>query len=117
MEKMNPEVKQMWLEALRSGRYKQDTGYLRIENGYCCLGVLCDLYPKANWEIVEGEYSFFGESQFLTKEVAEWASLKGYTYDEVNNFNMPISEFPLTDMNDIQGKTFEEIADYIEKSL
>lgn len=55
MEKMNPEVKTLWLEALRSGRYQQGRGRLRTvdmvgENRYCCLGVLCDLYDKVHGE-------------------------------------------------------------------
>lgn len=44
---MKPEIKEKWLEALRSGNYKQGTGKLRQveKNGdtYCCLGVLCDV--------------------------------------------------------------------------
>lgn len=33
-----------WVAALRSGRYKQGTGYLRDnEDLYCCLGVLCEV--------------------------------------------------------------------------
>lgn len=32
-----------WLTALRSDQYKQTTGHLRIGDGFCCLGVACDL--------------------------------------------------------------------------
>lgn len=46
---MNPEVKALWLNALRSGEYQQGTGKLKQTYGgdqrYCCLGVLCDLKP------------------------------------------------------------------------
>lgn len=36
-----------WIKALRSGKYKQgDTGYLCINDGYCCLGVLDAIFPK-----------------------------------------------------------------------
>ena len=47
--KMKPEVKAKWLEALRSGEYKQGRMKLKNEyNGsYCCLGVLCDVYHGA----------------------------------------------------------------------
>jgi hypothetical protein len=57
---VNAEVKQQWLDALRSGEYEQTKGALRRGNpldpedlddgynaGYCCLGVLCDLAVKA----------------------------------------------------------------------
>lgn len=45
---MKTEIKTKWLEALRSGDYKQAKGALvkQAEDGsksYCCLGVLCDL--------------------------------------------------------------------------
>lgn len=45
--KMNPEIKQKWLEALRSGQYKQGANYLRTESAHgvchCCLGVLAEV--------------------------------------------------------------------------
>lgn len=40
---MNQEIKAKWLEALRSGKYQQTRKVLRDSNGYCCLGVLCDV--------------------------------------------------------------------------
>lgn len=44
---MNPEIKQQWVDALRSGEYPQSTNYLRDKTGWCCLGVLTDLFIKA----------------------------------------------------------------------
>lgn len=39
---------QQWINALRSGEYKQGSGGLQSEEGYCCLGVACDLFiPKS----------------------------------------------------------------------
>src|SRR6478752_3030143 len=32
-----------WQEALLSGKYKQTRNVLNDGNGYCCLGVLCDI--------------------------------------------------------------------------
>lgn len=32
--------------ALRSGKYKQTTYSLRDPDGFCCLGVACDMYRK-----------------------------------------------------------------------
>lgn len=50
--KMKPEVKEAWLNALRSGEYEQGEGALhKIEEDgpdtFCCLGVLCELAFKA----------------------------------------------------------------------
>lgn len=36
-------LEKKWMEALRSGDYKQGSGYLRKLDTFCCLGVLCEL--------------------------------------------------------------------------
>jgi hypothetical protein len=43
---MKPDIKQKWVNDLKSGEYKKGKGYLHKEDTYCCLGVLCDLYQK-----------------------------------------------------------------------
>ena len=57
---MHEPIARRWVEALRSGEYGQTTHRLRdgepgaLGNGFCCLGVLCDLYakehPEAAWQ-------------------------------------------------------------------
>lgn len=86
--KMNPEVKQKWIDALRSGKYEQGSEKLRSVSGYCCLGVLCDLYAQEHnveWEfrgrggtyLQPQDYWYFEEeSEFLPESVMEWAGLK-----------------------------------------
>lgn len=48
---MDAELKTKWVEALRSGKYKQGEGYLsRVDNGaekFCCLGVVFDIQGAA----------------------------------------------------------------------
>lgn len=39
-----------WLEALRSGEHQQGKGRLKSDQGYCCLGVLCEASGKGEWE-------------------------------------------------------------------
>jgi hypothetical protein len=41
--KLPAEFKAKWLAALRGGSYKQTSGYLHTSEGFCCLGVACDL--------------------------------------------------------------------------
>lgn len=48
---LHPEIKTKWLEALRSGEYKQGRSLLHYktdegEDCFCCLGVLCDIAAK-----------------------------------------------------------------------
>lgn len=40
---MNPEIKERWVAALRSGEYAQTMGFLHDKEGFCCLGVLCEI--------------------------------------------------------------------------
>jgi len=103
---MNPEIKTKWVTALRSGEYKQTKGKLR-EYGrkrFCCLGVLADI-NGAKW-------STAGNSWGVGKP-AEWN--EGEYYGHGTGLRLT-SALKLVEMND-SGKSFLEIADYIEKTL
>ena len=114
---MNPEIKEKWLKALRSGEYKQGSHYLRrVDDTYCCLGVLCDIYIKegnAVWDKRGSDVWYIGHSSaYLPGDVKEWAELDvpaGWA-----NYKDP--DYSLTHMND-QGESFERIAQKIEEVL
>ena len=76
---MKPEIKKLWVDALRSGDYIQGRGGLRGEcNDFCCLGVLCDLHAKATgrkWSHNGCHYEYLSQMAFLPNEVTEWAGL------------------------------------------
>lgn len=92
---MDPEIKRLWVEALRSGEYRQNIGCLEDNGAYCCLGVLClRVKPDVN--------------RFPTITFQERFYLE-YGIPEVESSQ-------LADMNDT-GSTFPEIADYIERTL
>ena len=113
---MNPQIKQKWVDALRSGDYKQTQNRLHNEYGFCCLGVLCDLYGKENnveWEpsiYYNNDYEFQHMVTVLPLSVMEWAGV-----EEVNPY-VNGGPFTLAELND-QGSTFNEIADVIEEHL
>ena len=44
------ELRKNWVKALRSGDYQQTKGWLNTEQGWCCLGVLCDISGLGGWE-------------------------------------------------------------------
>jgi hypothetical protein len=46
---MQAELKEKWVAALRSGEYAQTKGVLRDKEGFCCLGVLCDVAQPDGW--------------------------------------------------------------------
>jgi hypothetical protein len=109
---MEPQVKQLWVEALRSGRYKQGKGVLRnTEDEYCCLGVLCDIHDDQIWkQSYEHSYTYLLEEVFVPLEVQRWSGITHngiLTYEEDHN---------LVHLNDT-GSSFEEIADLIEEYL
>jgi hypothetical protein len=37
---------QIWINAIRSGKYNQAQYYLNRDNGFCCLGLACNLFIK-----------------------------------------------------------------------
>jgi hypothetical protein len=104
---MKHEVKQKWCAALRSGEYRQGKGRLkRKERGveeFCCLGVLCDIYSKETGTPWLGQH-MHQSWLYPHYKVREWAVVEEIKCDS------------LACMNDA-GKSFEEIADYIETSL
>jgi hypothetical protein len=131
---VNPEIKKMWVDALRNGEYQQGYNYLAVHQGesvhFCCLGVLCDLAKQRG--VIDsnqdeyGRYSYGTYSNFtdvvLPKGVQEWA---GLTVDnpelevELNNEYEEefVTEVRLSELNDDHGFDFEKLANLIEKQL
>ena len=111
---MKPEIKDKWVAALRSGRYKQTNHVLQSEGGFCCLGVLCDLHSKATgiaWEAGEvrpKDMSYLGSACFLPRRVVVWA--------DVDHAGSLPSGLSLAVFND-EGVPFSIIANIIEEEL
>jgi hypothetical protein len=122
---MKPEIKQKWIDALRSGKYKQGRGYLRTSRDeYCCLGVLCDLYSKENpsiqWEPFSDNtelYSFNGLVAVPPYCVNDWCDQEELNIDITQEECMhdPRDTVALAGINDMQSSNFNMIADLIEK--
>lgn len=113
---MDVELKRKWVEALRSGEYKQGVGYLRDdENHFCCLGVLCDISREGTWKEDNDGWNFKVKDKSsrsmdteLTDEFADKIELD---LDDMNT---------LIGMNDGDGRPaepFSKIANYIETNL
>ena len=106
------------VEALRSGEYTQTYKALRDREGYCCLGVACDLYrkienPGEQWKPIEGGgvYEFMGSSGTLPHAVRNWLGFAFYGGGFYSGADGGCGT--LMSMND-SGKSFEYIADAIE---
>jgi hypothetical protein len=120
---MNQNVKAKWTTALRSGKYQQGHGFLKIngkngdEDRFCCLGVLCELAVEAGvtGRMGEGYNTRYGKgydtnASVLPAHVRNWAGMDSHagSYD--------YGQQSLTGAND-GGLSFSEIADIIEKEF
>lgn len=120
---MDQNIKTKWLEALRSGKYKQGKEYLELTNDdgvvtNCCLGVLCRILDvpakvEITATIFEGTHDSLGDGDTNL-------NCDGATYppkDIIIKAEIPVAEIvQLAVLND-GGKSFNEIADYIEEKL
>ena len=105
--------------ALRSGEYQQSTGFLRTKDGYCCLGVGCEVFAKEN----DGEFVQNQDSDIFTFYLAPGNGNYVFLHNEVRDyfgFRTNNGEWgpgnenqSLANLNDC-GATFLEIADIIE---
>lgn len=114
---MKQAVRNIWIDALRSGAYEQGAVYLRnFDDEYTALGVLAELAVKNNitfkmkvhrkrfaWE-PERKYWLYGNEftgKKLNQHIMEWSDLTDTQVDAVESMQMP----------------FEHLADWIEDNL
>ena len=108
---MKRSIARKWAAALASGEYKQGKGQLRKGDKFCCLGVLCNLHAQEHPEIAakqKHKSTYLGEKGELPEHVQEWAGMN--SADGYITYNAG-----LIGMNDIEGKSFAEIAKVIRK--
>lgn len=136
---MNPEIKELWVEALESGEYTQGKKVLHNQdnNTFCCLGVLCDLAVKAGLDIeigeredvvvdikpeeyehVRGDVTTYDNSYTaLPASVMEWAGIEHDVADFwIDDEHGGRHSDCLTRVNDAGG-TFESIATIIKEKF
>jgi len=108
-QKLPPELKAKWLEALCSGKYKQTQQQLKCGDGYCCLGVLSH---------IQGRLALVGDN--ATDGLASDGSTLCLASDNPVRFvdDHRVARYGdisccLSALND-RGATFEEIANIIE---
>lgn len=111
-----------WTTALRSGKYTQTVDGLHDKNGFCCLGVACDISGLGEWRITTEvdddddtrpeEYLIGTESvtDLLPSPVQNWLGLRERT-GKLTDHPDSVS---LTTLNDVDQWNFTQIADFIE---
>lgn len=122
---MKPEIKQLWIEALESGKYQQGKGQLRNANGeYCCLGVLCELAAKEgvieegktkfNSLDIEGYTTYYdGTWHTISDKVRQWS---GFGLDVEENYSLSGDVNHVIGMNDDEGASFADIAEWLRRN-
>jgi len=129
---MNKKWKKKWVKALRSGDYEQCTGKLhKAGDGFCCLGVLCDIVGAGRWKKKDRDSIYPKNHQkpipvkemFYVGEDSESSEvLPAFIFEEVglDNSNPYVQTNgdgdTLSELND-GGYNFNSIADFIEESL
>ena len=127
---MDPNIKTLWVNALRSGQYKQISGTLCREVNdtpcFCALGVLCEVHRVFHlnrhgleifswtyyWEGTRHDWKrlYLGAGSALPETVREWAGLSAY--DPSVRWEEGVSS--IVDLNDERKFSFNDIADLIE---
>lgn len=103
LPKMNPEIKKLWVAALRSGEYNQGAAQLCYNDGdgkrHCCLGVLARVAdPKRRTKWTNRDVVLEGKLTDIT----------GLPQDV---------QHKLISFNDIEKWSFNKIAAYVERYL
>lgn len=106
-----PDNIQKWVDALRSGEYKQTKNTLKEVTeggetvGYCCLGVYAEVHKLNGYENMG---VVFDESGDVINEGPEeiYDRIRDNVYDYIVNEGIEMNE---------DGYSFDEIADMIEE--
>jgi hypothetical protein len=125
--KLPADIKIKWIDALRSGKYKQGRHCLRNDNNeYCCLGVLCDIIDPTRWHLAPSKehYKWDSEGAVLPKEISrryglsDIVRIKSFVVPgRQNSWGEDMTISSLAGCNDEARYTFNQIACIIERDL
>lgn len=99
-----------WLTALRSGNYTKCVGGLHRNDGFCPLGILCDISKLDTWSnhiYINDKKTYLGQSNYLPEKVREWAGINQEEYNSMSSFVLVF--------NDYEKVSLIEMADLLEK--
>lgn len=116
-----------WIDALRSGEYKQTVGALRDSSGYCCLGVACDLAVKAGVPmrlgVLRDAITIGGEKVVKTYDgnhklpplcVSDWLGFEDANLRMSAHTSTSAETLTLSEWNDRSRVDFRKIADMLD---
>jgi hypothetical protein len=119
---MDAKLKKKWLNALRSGKYKQGKNSLRQpgfasdseKDRFCCLGVLCDIVEPKKWKKhvsnLGPSWTHCGKEEMPNDDLIKKFGLDNlWSRSDTDSVAIKVAE-----MND-NGRSFEQIANWLEK--
>ncbi len=108
-----PQLK--WLEALESGKFLQTRGHLHDRQGFCCLGVACEISELEieTYTYGSGIVSYDKRADELPHEVKEELHLYTSYGQAAPHAGYPAGSLIL--LNDDERKSFKQIAALIRK--
>lgn len=120
---MDPIKKKLWIDALRSGKYRKGVGVLNRNDRYCCMGVLCEVAIENGCrvnkvkDIERGTINYDGCTAFVPQSVINWGKLRENVTYIVKGAVINLPGTHVAYLNDSERKSFNEIADLIEQYL
>ena len=114
---MKPQIKKLWVAALRSGEYTQGIGRLRTDdNKFCCLGVLCAIHAEStpSFKVRPDPLGHLLNRSAIPLDVTKWS---GVNFSYGDHVVIDGTSRCLSDHNDCAGATFLQLADAIESQL
>lgn len=111
MQDLGPN-QQRWLDALESDEYPQGKNALNTGNGFCCLGVACEIFKTDSVEMGECSDGITYNDNWETapRFVIEALGL----YGELGEAAPCTMANKLATLNDDENRTFREIAAIIK---
>lgn len=106
MDNFKEEVR-VWIKALRSGKYKQTTGQLQDNHGYCCLGVACEVLIPQEEQTRNDEGNLYGYTPTKQSKAPAWLKEIDDDFEVINGKS-------LTVLNDKELYSFGRIADLLQ---
>lgn len=105
---MNAKIKEKWLTALRSGKYKPVGHALKCADMHCSIGILCQIHMDefgGKWE----NNMYCGSYISAPDVVLEWADLSKSHESQIIIAN---NEYTVD-----SGRDYSHVINYIEKYL
>lgn len=106
------ELYRRWIRALRSGEFKQGRNALQnLSGGFCCLGVACAVSAEHGHNLSRYEVIQLAGDPGL---IVNGGLQRRLGFD---SWMFPLNQGELANMNDVDKKSFDQIADYIEEKV